>query len=235
MKIKKQLFFIVILLLMLLMSAFAHMRNSKRLVEEIKISFESQGARFLNDTLVNKLLILNKGELPWKAKDSLALSMLETLLENNSYVDNAEVFHFQQGVLDVKIQERNAVVRVQGLDQYYLDKTGNPFPISSHHTPEVPLYTGTLRAEQKEELLSLIEQINKDPFLRNELASIHYSSNSYFIGLRSYGFQVEIGQVHHLAEKLSKLKVFCAYHDNHPLEREFTLINLKFKNQVVGS
>jgi len=235
MQLKKQLFFTVVIILMLLMSAFAHFRNSRRLVEKVTVNYESQGPRFLNDSLVDKLLILNKGELPWKAKDSLVLSMLETLLENNSYIDNAEVFHFQQGILGVKIQEKSAVVRIQGSDQYYLDNAGNRFPISKNHTPKVPLYIGTLKEEQKKDLLSMIEQIDKDPFLRNELASIHYRSNSYFIGLRSYGFEVEIGQVQRVGEKLSKLKVFCAYHDNHTLEREYTLINLKFKNQVVGS
>ena len=235
MRLKKHLFFATVFILAILMSAFANFRNSRRLVEKVMVNFESQGAQFLSDSLVDKLLIQNKGGLPWKAKDSLALSMLETLLENNPYVDNAEVYHFQQGILGVNIQEKSAVVRIQGTDQYYLDKAGNQFPISNKHTPKVPLYMGTLEEEQKEDLLSLIDYIDKDPFLRNELASIHYRSNSYFIGLRSYGFEVEIGMMRRIGEKLSKLKVFCAYHDNHRLKREYTLINLKFKNQVVGS
>jgi len=235
MRLKKYLFFATVFILAILMSAFANFRNSRRLVEKVMVNFESQGAQFLSDSLVDKLLIQNKGGLPWKAKDSLALSMLETLLENNPYVDNAEVYHFQQGILGVNIQEKSAVVRIQGTDQYYLDKAGNQFPISNKHTPKVPLYMGTLEEEQKEDLLSLIDYIDKDPFLRNELASIHYRSNSYFIGLRSYGFEVEIGMMRRIGEKLSKLKVFCAYHDNHRLKREYTLINLKFKNQVVGS
>jgi cell division protein FtsQ len=235
MRLKKYLFFATVFILAILMSAFANFRNSRRLVEKVMVNFESQGAQFLSDSLVDKLLIQNKGGLPWKAKDSLALSMLETLLENNPYVDNAEVYHFQQGILGVNIQEKRAVVRIQGTDQYYLDKAGNQFPISKKHTPKVPLYMGTLEEEQKEDLLSLIDNIDKDPFLRNELASIHYRSNSYFIGLRSYGFEVEIGMMRRIGEKLSKLKVFCAYHDNHRLKREYTLINLKFKNQVVGS
>jgi cell division protein FtsQ len=235
MRLKKYLFFATVFILAILMSAFAHFSNSKRLVEKVMVNFESQGAQFLSDSLVDKLLIQNKGGLPWKAKDSLALSMLETLLENNPYVDNAEVYHFQQGILGVNIQEKSAVVRIQGTDQYYLDKAGNQFPISNKHTPKVPLYMGTLEEEQKEDLLSLIDNIDKDPFLRNELASIHYRSNSYFIGLRSYVFEVEIGMMRRIGEKLSKLKVFCAYHDNHRLKREYTLINLKFKNQVVGS
>ena len=217
------------------MSAFAHFRNSMRLVEKVMVNFESQGAQFLSDSLVDKLLIQNKGGLPWKAKDSLALSMLETLLENNPYVDNAEVYHFQQGILGVNIHEKIAVVRIQGTDQYYLDKAGNQFPISNKHTPKVPLFLGTLKEEQKEDLLSLIDNIDKDPFLRNELASIDYRSNSYFIGMRSYAFEVEIGMMRRIGEKLSKLKVFCAYHDNHGFKREYTLISLKFKNQVVGS
>ena len=235
MRLKKYLFFATVFILAILISAFAHFRNSKRLVKKVMVNFESQGAQFLSDSLVDKLLIQNKGGLPWKAKDSLALSVLETLLENNTYVDNAEVYHFQQGILGVNIQEKSAVVRIQGTDQYYLDKAGNQFPISNKHTPKVPLYMGTLEEEQKEDLLSLIDHIDKDPFLRNELASIHYRSNSYFIGLRSYGFEVEIGMMRRIGEKLSKLKVFCAYHDNHRLKREYTLINLKFKNQVVGS
>ena len=235
MQIKKHLFFITIFILTILMSAFAHFRNSKRLVDKIEVNFESHGAKFLNDSLVDKLLIQNKGELPWKTKDSLVLSMLESLLEDNPYIDKAEVFHFHQGVLGVNILEKIAVLRVQGQDQFYLDRLGNQFPLSNNHTPKVPLYHGKFKDKQKKDLLSLINLIDKDPFLRNELASIDYRSNSYFIGLRSYGFEVEIGQMRRIGEKLSKLKVFCAYHDNNLLNRNYSLINLKFKNQVVGS
>ncbi|MEK9603114.1 MAG: cell division protein FtsQ/DivIB [Flavobacteriaceae bacterium] len=232
---KKHLFFVAAFLLIILVSSFAHIRNSKRLVQKITIEFQSEGAKFLNDTLVDKLLIQNKGELPWKTKDSLVLSMLETLLEDNLYVDNAEVYHFQQGVLGVSIQEKQAVVRVQGADQYYLDKNGEWFPISKNHTPKVPLFMGTLKEEQKDDLLSLIDHFESDSFLRNELASIDYRDNSYFIGLRSYEFEVEIGQLDQISEKLAKLKVFCAYHNNHSKDKKYSLINLKFKNQVVGS
>ena len=235
MDLKKYFFFASVFIMILLLSYFAHLRNDRRYVQKMSISFKSEAPQFLNDSLVNKLLIQNKGELPWKAKDSLVLSMLETLLEKNPYVDNAEVFHFQQGILGVSIQEKKAVVRVQTSNPYYLDKSGDLFPISKNYTPKVPLFMGTLKEAKKQHLLSLIDQFNADPFLRDELASIHYRSDSYFIGLRSYGFEIELGTLGRMSEKLSKLKVFCAYHDNHPMERKYTLINLKFKNQVVGS
>ena len=72
MRLKKYLFFATVFILAILMSAFAHFRNSKRLVKKVMVNFESQGAQFLSDSLVDKLLIQNKGGLPWKAKDSLA-------------------------------------------------------------------------------------------------------------------------------------------------------------------
>ena len=235
MQYKNQLFFGMILILMVMMTSFAYLNNSKRLIEKVIVNFESKGARFLTDSVVNKLLIQKKGALPWKAKDSLVLSMLESFLENNPYVDNAEVFQFKKGVLGVSINEKKAVVRVQGADQFYFDKEGDDFSISKNYTPKVPLFMGELKEDQKNDLLLLIKHLNADPFLRSELASIEYRSNSYFIGLKSYEFEVEIGQVPGIVEKLSKLKVFCAYYDNHQLDREYTLINLKFKNQVVGS
>ncbi len=235
MKYKNQLFFGIVLILMVMMSSFSYLNNSKRLIEKIEINFESQGGRFLTAFLVNKLLIQKNGVLPWKAKDSLVLSMLETFLENNTYVDNAEVFQFKKGVLGVAIREKKAVIRIQGTEQFYLDKEGNNFPISKNYTPQIPLFLGEFKEDLKNEILSLTKQLNDDPFIRAELASIQYRSNSYFIDLKSYEFEIEIGQIRRIAEKISKLKVFCAYYNNNLLEKKYSLINLKFKNQVVGS
>ncbi len=235
MRYRKYLFFASVFGLTLMLSIFAHHRNIGRSIDKIAIEFDSRGARFLSDSLVNKLLIQNKGVLPWKAKDSLVLSMLESFLEINPYVKNAEVYHFQNGILGVSVEEKKAVARIQGAEKFYLDNVGNLIPLSSKHTPKVPVYIGNLDQAQKTDLLALIDYFNADPFLRDELASIYFQSDSYFIGMRSYGFEVEIGQIRRMQEKLSKLKVFCAYYDNHRLDKDYALVNLKFKNQVVGS
>ena len=114
MQYKNHLFFGIVLTLILIMSSFAFLNKSPRLIKKVTVSFESQDPRFLSDSVVNKLLIQKKGELPWKTKDSLVLSMLEIFLENNPYIDNAEVFQFKKGVLGVTIQEKKPVLRIQG-------------------------------------------------------------------------------------------------------------------------
>ena len=55
------------------------------------------------------------------------------------------------------------------------------------------------------------------------------------MGLKSYDFEVEIGGMSMILDKLLKLKVFCTYQENNELEKKYKLISLKFKNQIVGS
>ena len=83
--------------------------------------------------------------------------------------------------------------------------------------------------------MSLVNLFNKDPFLKSELKTIYYKSNSFYVGLKSYDFQVEIGTMSMVYDKILKLKVFCAYQNNNELQKKYKLISLKFKNQIVGS
>lgn len=235
MRIKNTLFFAFLMILVLLVSVFAHYRNGRRLIEKVTIEFEGLGAHFLDPSSVDKLLIQNKGALPWKAKDSLALSMLEALLESNPFIDNAEVFHFQQGTLGIRILEKTPMVKVANEAYYFLDQKGDSIPPSKKYVPNIPVFEGVIGNGQKKDLLELLKKIEADPFLRNELKSVNCRSNSFFIEMKSFGFEVEIGTLNQIDEKLLKLKVFCAYHKNQTSDKEYRLINLKFKNQVIGS
>jgi hypothetical protein len=83
--------------------------------------------------------------------------------------------------------------------------------------------------------LALVNFFNEDPFLKSEIETIYNKSNSFYVGLKSYDFEVEIGGMSMILDKLLKLKVFCTYQENNELEKKYKLISLKFKNQIVGS
>lgn len=235
MKFKNHLFFGLIFSMLILLSAFAYHKNNQRKIEQINIDFKNDRSKFLSPLVVNKLLIQIKGELPWEIKDSLALNMLETFLENNPYIHNAEIFSFLDGTLGVNIQEKKPLVCVQGKTGYYMDDFGSKFPISKSYKAIVPVYEGELEEHQKNQLLMLMNALNQDPFFKRELKTIYHKSNTLFIGLKSYDFEVEMGSINKLNDKLARLKVFCAYQDNNELKKKYRLISLKFKNQIVGS
>ena len=235
MKFKNNIFFGSTLLGLILLSAFAHQQNKLREIGHISIDFKSDGPKFLSHSTVNKLLIQNIGELSCETKDSLDLIKLEALLENTPYILNAEVFCFPEGTLGINILEKKPLVMIQGDNTYYLDNFGSEFPISESYNPLVPTYIGELNSFQKNNLLALVNFFNKDPFLASELQRIYHKSNSFYVGLKSYDFEVEIGSMSMVSDKLLKLKVFCTYKQNNELEKKYKLISLKFKNQIVGS
>ena len=230
MKVKNYVFFGLIFLLVVCLSGFAHLKNKNREVTEFEISFEFNSSHFLNDSIVNKLLIQNTQSLPWKSLDSLDLNMLESLIEKNPFIQNAEVFNYPQGIVGVRIQERKPVLRILGDANYYIDQFANEVPLSKRYSPNVPVYMGTLN-----EVLSILKAIKQDSFLESELAAIFIKNNSYYLALRSFDFEIEIGRLNDFSAKLEKLKIFCAYQQNNESEKQYKHISLKFKNQIVGS
>ena len=164
MKLKNNFFFGLTLIGLILLSAFAHQQNKQREIGYISINFMNDGPNFLSPAFVNKLLIQNIGELSCETKDSLDLTKLEALLENTPYISNAEVFCFPEGTLGINILEKKPLVMIQGYKTYYLDDFGSKFPTSESYSPLVPIYIGELNSLHKNNLLSLINFFNEDPF-----------------------------------------------------------------------
>ena len=94
MRYKNYFFISLIITGLIFLSGLAHYKNNQRKIGQIIIDFKNDRTGFISPDIVNKLLIQKKGELPWEAKDSLDLNMLETFLENNPYIQKAEVFSF---------------------------------------------------------------------------------------------------------------------------------------------
>lgn len=235
MKFKNHIFFVLILMGLILLSVFAHQKNNHRKIGQLSINYKNDGPKFLSTSFVNKLLIQNIGELSSETKDSLDLSRLETLLENTPYILNAEAFCFPEGTLGINILEKKPIVMIQGDNSYYLDNFGSEFPVSESYSPLIPIYNGELNSSDKNNLLTLVNIFNEDPFLKSEIEKIYNKSNSFYVGLKSYDFEVEIGGMSMILDKLLMLKVFCTYQENNELEKKYKLISLKFKNQIVGS
>ena len=172
MKFKNYFFFISIFLALLAISIISNNRNKQRNITQINIDFKDGYGKYLNPTLVNKLLIQNKGKLPWESQDELALTMLETFLEKNPYIFNAEVFQYPNGILGINVEEKKTFVRIEGESDYYLDPFGSKFPISKSFLPDVPVFEGELKYNLKTNLLRLIKILHRDPFFKKELHKV---------------------------------------------------------------
>lgn len=235
MKRNKPYFFLVFMFLVLIgVSWFSYQRNQAREAENIEVEF-FQSPRFLDTTLVNKMLTQNWNVKSVQEKESLDLSMLEDQLKSIAEIENAEVYMLPQGELSVSITERTPTFMIDADPPLYGDLNGAVFPYVSIEDLNLPVFKSETSSSSLYETASLISKLTNDPFLKLELETLFLEGSTYKMRLKSYPFEVILGNANTLNEKIEKLKVFCAFQNVQDTLSGYEQINLTYSNQVVAT
>lgn len=232
--IKVYAFPVFMLLLFVGLFWFSYQRNQLREADGFHIEF-THTPRFLDAISVNKMLTLNWSVKSVQEKDSLDLSMLENHLNGISEIENAEVFMLPQGDLSVLITERIPTFKVEANPPLFGDAYGAVFPFLPIEDLQLPLFKSDVSSSSLIETAALIEEFNKDSFLKSELKTLRLDGTSYSIQLKSYPFEVILGNTTSLNEKIEKLKIFCAFQNIQDSLSGYQKINLTYTNQVVAT
>ena len=219
---------------MLLSIGFSNWRNEKRLIEVDEIIFESGMPKFLSHELINSIL---KSELDniSKSQETINLKTLELLFESNPFIYNAELYYNPSASLGIRIKEQVPELIILSDTIFYINNEGDRIPVSDNYKPVFPSFLGDLNKNKVKELLQLVNNFKKDDFLKNQLNSIRYESNSYYIKLNSFDFEVEFGTLKNIEDKIQKLKVFSAYYNSMKTKLDYKKISLKYNKQIVAS
>ena len=231
---KSLIFFSLMSLFLVVSFWFSHEKNSQRKNDEIAIYF-TDSQLFFDPSLVNKLLTQNPNEQSNELKESLDLNMLETQLNQIPEVKRAEVFRLPKGALAIEITERKPQFIVDTHQRYYSDASGAVFTFRSIDSIALPVF----KTDSLELILpttaDLIVKLRKDALLENELETLYLENHEYILDLRSFPFQVVLGDYTQLKNKLEKLKIFCAFQTSQDSLIGYDKINLSYKNQVVAT
>ncbi len=233
MKTKEIVFFIVVLGVVFGATGLALTQNKSRKITTLKIDFENQNPLYLSDTLVNKMLIQKGWVLPDQNKDSLDLSMLESLIEETPAVANSEVFVFPDGQLGIRIKERKPFLKVMGKENYFLDQSGQRFELPALAHDTLPIVKGSLKLSDYPEIISLVWQLQNDPYFGQQQLKIVKKASGYQLYFSALPYVVELGQAKHLTRKINKLKAFQAYQMQQQNTKSLLRVNLAFEGQVV--
>ena len=235
MKIKKDIVFLVLMLFFLAgIIYFSNLKNMVRVDDNVKISF-THLPRFLDTILVNKLLTQNFTGKSVQLKDSLDLNMLEKQLNQITEIQNAELFVLPKGQLSVSITERIPTFKINSIPSFYADASGVTFPFVKVDNNQLPVFkTDTIDASIIDVAI-LIERLKIDAFIKSELKTLYLVGTSYHLKLKSYPFEVVLGNENALNEKIEKLKVFCAFQNIQDSLTNYQKINLTYTNQVVAT
>lgn len=171
---------------------------------------------------------------------------VEKVLEQDPFIENAEVFVDVANNLDVKITQREPICRIidnNGLN-YYLDKNGIRMPPSKYFSARVLVITGAVTPHVADflgrkkyglkDVFNLVLRLKDDPFYGTFIQQIQVDAGGEFTLVPVLGDQkIRIGSIDDLEDKLQRIRVF--YDEAMPYEgwRKYASISVKFKGQIV--
>jgi cell division protein FtsQ len=181
------------------------------------------------------LLIQNKDSVTSIGKETLDLNKMEKRLSENPMIKNADIYVTVNGVLGAKVIQRRPIARVEGIPNFYLDEDGKNMPLSAVHSARVPIVTG-ISENQYIEVTKLVKKITNDEFMKEYVVGLDVTTEGdVFLRIRKNQFKVLFGKSKDIETKFQKFKAFYKLTKNDSLLDTYSLINLKFKNQVVAT
>ena len=220
--------------LVLFLYAFSSFKNNSRPIENVSVQFTGQNNVFITTEMVNKLLILCQEKPYFLHKDDIDLRELEFLLESNNMIKSAQVYLTVNGVVMAKVEQKTPIARVENDEMFYIDDEGFRMPLSTEHSARVPLVYGVVEDEDLQRVYKLALAAFNDSFLKIYLTEIHQNKNKEIsLKLRLLDFEVLVGNIDNLEQKLKNLKAFYQKAKKDNMLDVYKSVNLQFDNQVV--
>ncbi|MCK9403185.1 MAG: hypothetical protein M0Q26_07280 [Chitinophagaceae bacterium] len=221
-------------------------QKDRKLCLDVKVEIRGEAKQlFIDEKEV--LAILNAmGRVSGNRIASLNLRVMESVIEKNSWVSNAEMFLDNNQVLQVIIYERQPVARVFSLDggSFYVDSGSLRLPLSDKLSVRVPVFTGfpTDRAVLSAPDSSLLKQIVKlgmyvlaDSFWMAQVAQIDITPQSNFELVPVIGDHiVALGNTDSLDKKFNRLYTFYQKAWLQNGINVYEKLDVQFDNQVVA-
>jgi cell division protein FtsQ len=220
---------------------------------KIRIS-DNTGNYFVEPGDIVELLNNRAGKVKQTEMRSVDLSKLERIVYTNPFVRRAEVYATIDGYVNIEIWQRNPVLRVVNYDNehFYIDDQGEFMPVSSQFTSQVPVASGFIYDKPFKGSLSnpvtlpdgskpILVQLNElavffrgNDFWNAQIEQIYVNElNEIELVPRVGNHTILIGDTGDLTSKMNNLMTFYTEGISKKGWDSYSMINLKYKNQVI--
>lgn len=186
------------------------------------------------------------GKIKGQQVSALNLHELETVLEDNTWIDEAEMYFDNREVLHVTVVEKEPVARVftTANSSFYIDSAGMKMPLSEKLSARVPVFTGfpDRKVWTKADSL-LLKDVKKvavfvfnDPFWMAQVAQIDITSAGTFEMVPLVGNHiVRLGNGEKMDQKFKRLMIFYQQVLSKTGFNKYRVIDVQYKGQVVAA
>ena len=180
------------------------------------------------------------------------MQAVQLKLKSNPWVESSAAYVDLDGDLIVSIKEHHPVLRVFGKEglSVYLTDDRLVLPSSPNHTPYLLIASGHFDLDSLEMghqlndtldadrnligAMSVMEAVGRNPFIKSCTGQIYCNRQDEFeIVVRDLDARVLLGDTDNLDDKLRRLEIFMKQKIGTSEATNLSIINLKYKNQVV--
>ncbi len=216
--------------------SFSQKIHQNRTLNKFNIIFDPLSRdHFVNEEIIKNILF-SKIEKIEKKIGQLCILRMEKKLNNYPFIKKSEVFLSIDGTLNIKIWQKEPLLRVKdGNQEYYFTKDAESLKLSPFFSSKVILAKGPFSKKEKKYLVDLVNFINSDELLKNQIISIKKNDQNSFILIPKIGnHHIILGNIKNFKNKLNKLKAFYKQYLNRIDISKYKSIDLQYKDQIVA-
>lgn len=206
--------------------------NSDKLIfNEKNIQFSSNN--FLNNDSIKINLLDNYKSLDSLNADIETVYEIEQIITRIPFVKKANVYMTVNSELNIRVQEKKPVLNLYNSD-YLLSENGQLIPKIDSLNIDLISFFGEIDPTIYTNLSNLSKMIMKDDFLKDHIKYIYSDSLSFYLSVKRFNYNIELGSLENISEKLNNYKVFMASIMDDEILNKYSHLNLKFNKQVIA-
>jgi cell division protein FtsQ len=213
---------------------------------DIKVSIESvKGHVFIDEKDITQILKKN-GVAIGKSISDIHLHELESILKQQAWIFNAELFFDNNQVLNVNILEREPLARIFTIEgnSFYIDSSGMQLPLSDDYSDRVPMFTAFTTTQKKlskpdsllmSDIKKVASTIAQDSFWNAQVSQVTITPNKTFVIIPVLGNQtIILGNIDSLESKLDRLTAFYKQIWSKSNFEKYESISVEFSGLIVA-
>ncbi|HMH22250.1 MAG TPA: hypothetical protein VK563_10750 [Puia sp.] len=234
--------------LLVLLGAAIKNRNNKA-CKGYRIDISSPSSQLFIDKKEIGQLLTGAGAGQWQGKSILSFDLrrMESTLEKNVWIKDAELFFDNNEILRVNVTEREPVARIFATDgnSWYIDSSGVQLPLSARVTAKLPVFTGYPSAKMRlkgvdsalsAQIRRLSAYIRTDPFWVAQIVQVEITPARTFEMVPMIGDHlIEFGDGNDFEQKFHRLLIFYKEVLSRTGFGKYSRIDVQYAGEVIGT
>jgi cell division protein FtsQ len=220
--------------------------KSKAFCSSVTVSMKASKLRGFVDEreLLQTITLALKTKIIGTEIQSFNLKHIESTLESNMWISNAQLYFDNNNVLHIIVEQRYPIARIitNSGNAYYIDSNFLKLPLSKTEQAEVPIFTGfsdsmiaAPPSNVAKAIVAMSKHIITDPFWLAQAAQIDFVQGKFVLYPSVGNHTCQLGDGSNAENKLNRLKWFYRTTAKTEGFDRWSSISAQFDNQIVAS